>query len=97
MSKYKGKVPRELYIPPEFVQKAHVVHWSSKRCGQARIEEMYPDMPIYEVYNVVTSVCEDPDIITQDVIERASVPRAGHTNSIYSWDADRIGTTPSVS
>jgi hypothetical protein len=40
MSKYKGKVPRELYIPPEFVQKAHVVHWSSKRCGQARIEEM---------------------------------------------------------
>jgi hypothetical protein len=50
-----------LHTPTNSYRRRYWVHCSGV---VKRIEEMYPDMPIYEVYNVVTSVCEDPDIIT---------------------------------
>jgi hypothetical protein len=71
MSKYKARYRENSTYANEFVQKALLGSLEFSGVVKARIEEMYPDMPIYEVYNVVTSVCEDPDIIThtlEDVI-----------------------------
>jgi hypothetical protein len=59
VSKYKARYRENSTYANEFVQKALLGSLEFSGVVKARIEEMYPDMPIYEVYNVVTSVCED--------------------------------------
>jgi hypothetical protein len=84
MSKYRQGTARTLHTPTKFVQKALLGSLEFSGVVKARIEEMYPDMPIYEVYNVVTSVCEDPDIITGDVIRTTWLVTAISIPSIFN-------------
>jgi hypothetical protein len=79
-ARYREKT---LHTPTNSYRRRYWVHWSSG-VVKARIEEMYPDMPIYEVYNVVTSVCEDPDIITHTLEDVIRTTCETYTNSIFN-------------
>lgn len=71
MSKYKARYREDATYANQFVQKALLGSLEFSGVVKAKIEEMYPEMPIHEVYEVVKSVCDDPDIINnalEDVI-----------------------------
>jgi hypothetical protein len=55
MSKYKARY-RENSTYAKRIRTEGAIGLEFSGVVKARIEEMYPDMPIYEVYNVVTSV-----------------------------------------
>jgi hypothetical protein len=72
MSKYKAMYRENASEANVYVQKALVNSLEFSGVVKTRVEELYPDMPIYEVYNVVAAVCDDSDIINrtlEDVIQ----------------------------